>query len=384
MTLSAPRYANWWSRIILAGQFDRQFIVPCAPRPAVRLGMQWLESRVLRPRLDDIELRQPVFVVGLHRSGTTMLQDVICSLPGVAYINNVMNVYPDSPCAADWVRKRFELDISGERYLGDGVPVSGGTPNEGVSFWRRWLDENPYDYSYIEQSADRFSPERRQQIFDDIRRVLWCFRPARSRFFCKNPCLTPHVTLLAELFPDAKILHVVRDPRDCVPSMIKFYQRNCEQLERIRRSGGHGVYDVEPFMPYARLPRLREYVEEYGADSVEAVARLWRDGVDWIHDRRKQLNSFMEVRYESVIADPETELKRILEFCEFDWDAAIPELQRQVRAIRPVRRRIDDDQTARITEICAESMQRLGYGELTDPATDFLSDGRRNKLLNTG
>jgi hypothetical protein len=364
-TSAAPRYANWWSRLILAGQFDRQFIVPCEPKPAVKAGLRWLEAW-LRPRLESVEIRRPIFLVGLHRSGTTMVQDAICGLPEVAYVTNVMNVYPESPCAAEWVRRRCRLDISGERYLADGVTVSGGTPNEAVNFWRRWLDEDPYDIRYVERTAEELTPERRQLMRDDIRRVLWSFRPAASRFFCKNPCLTPHVALLAELFPDARILHVVRDPRDCVPSLVRFFHRNREQLDQIRRTGRHGVYDTQPFMPYARWPRLTEYVERFGADSVQTAARLWCDGVEWVHERRDRLGHFWEVRYEDIVADPESQLRAILDFCELDVQSAGATYRQHVESIRSPARSIDRDTEALIEDLCAKPMRRLGYATTSD------------------
>ena len=195
-----------------------------------------------------------------------MVQDLICSLPEIGYITNVMNVYPDALCAAEMVRRHCRLDITGERYLADGVQVNGGSPNEGVALWQRWLNEDRYDLRYVEQRRETFGEPSVARLCDDIRRVLWCFeKPGFARFFCKNPCLTPHVALLAELFPDAKFLHIVRDPRHCANSMVKLYRLTQQQLERIRACGRHGVYDTQPYMPFPRFPKLAEYVNSFGA-----------------------------------------------------------------------------------------------------------------------
>lgn len=360
-TAATPRYANWWSRLILAGQFERQFIVPCQPRPAVTAAMRWLQDCVLRPQLSNLEIRKPIFLVGLHRSGTTLVQDLLCSLPQVGYVTNVMNVYPDAPCAAEWVRRRLRLDIAGERYLADGVPVDGGTPNEAVSFWRRWLQEDPYDIQYVEQRLEAWSSERWRNMQDDLRRILWCHRPDGQRFFCKNPCLTPHVEFLAARFPDALILHVVRDPRDCARSMVTFHRRTQEQLERIRRTGRHGVYDDRPFVPFPRFPRLAEYVATFGPDDLRTTASLWRDGVNWLHERRDRLPQFLEVRYEDLLADPESELQRILAFCELDADRAGPQFRARLQAVRSLPPRPPRDDDRLIEDLCAAPMQRLGY-----------------------
>lgn len=363
-----PQYANWWSRIILAGQFERQFIVPCTPHPAVRALIRSIERGILHPRLDGIEIHKPIFLVGLHRSGTTMVQDLICSLPQAAYITNVMNAYPDALCAAELVRRYCRLDITGERYLADGVQVNGGTPNEGVALWQRWLNEDPHDWRSVELRRDDLGESRIARLFDDLRRVLWCFRPHATRFFCKNPCLLPHVEMLAELFPDAKFLHVVRDPRDCANSMVKLYRLTQQQLDRIRSRGRHGVYDAQPFMPFPRLPRLAEYVESFGADDVRTTAALWRDGVKRLHDAKSKLGAYLEVRYEDIVVDPEFALRRILEFCELDAPPDGALYFQKLRSVVRAPRSASYGQFDIIESICGNEMRRLGYATTLPPA----------------
>jgi len=358
---TAPKYANWWSRLILAGQFERQFMVPSAPKPAVREMMRLVERVVLRPRLSDIAVRQPIFLVGLHRSGTTMVQDLLCSLPEVAYITNVMNVYPDALCGAEFVRRALRIDVTGERYLADGVIVNGGSPNEGVALWQRWLREDPYDCHYVERRASDLGDAQIARISDDLRRVLWCFRPYATRLFNKNPCLTPHVLLLAGLFPEAKFLHVVRDPRDCAPSMGKLYRLTQQQLAHIRATGGHGLYDQHDFMPFPRLPRLAEYVAAFGPDDLRTTASLWRDGVNWLHAARDRLPAYLEVRYEDIVADPQPMLCRILEFCELPMPQENAAFTRKLAEVgRTAKPRAAGDAEL-IEDICGEAMQRLGY-----------------------
>jgi hypothetical protein len=356
-----PRYANWWSRILLAGQFERQFIVPCTPHPMVRTLMRGIERGLIRPRPDGIEIRKPIFLVGLHRSGTTMVQDLICSLPEVGYITNVMNVYPESLCAAEMVRRHCRLDITGERYLADGVQVHGGTPNEGVALWQRWLDEEPYDCRYVEHRRDTLGEARVDRLFRDLRCVLWCFRPRANRFFCKNPCLTPHVLLLAELFPDARFLHIVRDPRNVANSMVRLYRLTQQQLQRIRAHGRHGVYDNQPYMPFPRFSRLVEYVDSFGADDIRTSAALWRDGVNWLQAARPQLGAFLEVRYEDIVADPALQMQHILEFCELDIPPGETQFAQKLREVKHAAPRTDYDRFDVIEDICRDEMQRLGY-----------------------
>lgn len=53
---------------------------------------------------------------------------------------------------------------------------------------------------------------------DAAERIYWAFmrkiKPSASRWGDKNNFYTGHVRLLADLFPEAQFLHIVRDPRD--------------------------------------------------------------------------------------------------------------------------------------------------------------------------
>ena len=41
----------------------------------------------------------------------------------------------------------------------------------------------------------------------------------------KSPGIIPYLPLVNELFPDAKFVHLVRDPRQCSNSMIKLTRK---------------------------------------------------------------------------------------------------------------------------------------------------------------
>ncbi|HID23603.1 MAG TPA: hypothetical protein EYP14_14560, partial [Planctomycetaceae bacterium] len=145
-------------------------------------------------------------------------------------------------------------------------------------------------------------------------------------------------------------------------SMVKLYRREQAQLDFIRRTGGHGVYDDRPFISFPRLPRLKEYVETYGPDSIETTARLWNDAINEVHQVRDQLPAFCELRFEDFVQSPREHIERLLEFCE------LPPIGRKHapfwEQLRRVRRPSSHRSYAhfdRITEICRENLQRYGY-----------------------
>ena len=98
--------------------------------------------------------------------------------------------------------------------------------------------------------------------------------PGATHVVERTPLHALHASLIAELYPDAGVVHVIRDGRDVALSMM-------------RRTW-------------------------WGPDSVAEAAREWSDCV---RDGRGAvgLDRYLEVRYEEMVADPEPQVARIFE-----------------------------------------------------------------------
>jgi hypothetical protein len=101
----AVEFPNLWSRLLLQRGFHKQFIVPGSAPRLMRWFLAFVERCLLQVDTRGIEVRKPIFLLGLHRSGTTMLQDLLCSLPEMSYITNRMSVHPEHICAVEEVAR---------------------------------------------------------------------------------------------------------------------------------------------------------------------------------------------------------------------------------------------------------------------------------------
>jgi hypothetical protein len=353
-------YGSLLSRLVSQSVFENQWVLPVPPPRPVRW---WLERRERRLGVDltGIRVDRPVFILSLPRSGSSMLQDILCSHPEAAFITNMMYHFPTCMCAAERFRRSAALHVRGERYLGDSVMVECGTPADPVGTWSAWLRLNPYDLDYRELRLADVAPADAERIRTDIRRVLWCFGPPPRRFVCKTPALLPHALLLAELFPDARFLHLVRDPRPNANSMLKLHRLTEEQRLRIRRRHGRRMRLDRPLVPYPRLPRLREYVERFGADDIRTPAHLWDDAARYMAERRTRLPSWHEVRYEDLVARPRESLEAILEFCGLAGPPAGTSFWERVGQVGQIRHRNDYGAYEEVAAICRETMSWHGY-----------------------
>jgi hypothetical protein len=96
-----------------------------------------------------------------------------------------------------------------------------------------------------------------------------------------------HIPLLANLFPESTFVHVIRDGHDVALS-------------------------------------LRD-IEEWGPSRVPGTAKYWVEHVEAGRDAGAALgpSRYLEVRYETLIAEPERVLRSVCEFVDLPFDAGM-------------------------------------------------------------
>ena len=357
------RYNNLLSRILLKREAEKQFTMPPKPPKAIESFLTWYEKHFMNIDLSQIKIDRPIFMIGLPRSGTSMTQDIICTHPHVAYVSNMMNALRNTMCAADHFRKKLNLGFRGERFLKDSVEVDLGTPSDAIGFWAELGKYDLYNLDYVERKIEDFTEQEIDKMKDQIKRVLWCFGGhPHLRFYQKNPGLTTSVSLLNAVFPDAKFIHLVRDPRMTVNSYLKLYKKEKEQLDRILAMGNHGHMDNGPFIPYLRLPKTKENIEKYGLEDIRTPAHVWNDTISWLDEKKNGLGSFFEIRYEDILENPEDALKKIFEFMELPLiEENNQDFLEKIKQVGTIQHKNDYGNFEMIEEICRDNMKKYGY-----------------------
>ena len=137
-------------------------------------------------------------------------------------------------------------------------------------------------------------------------------REGKRRWGDKTPGHVLYMPDLAELFPEARFIHLIRDGRAVAASVRHL-----------------------PFVP--------------GDGSIEAIARDWRDRVVAGRTAGETLMQYREVRYERLVTEPEAVLRELSEFLEIEFDDSM--LRAHERA------------GARLRQLPA--VRRLGDGTIT-------------------
>jgi Sulfotransferase family len=208
------------------------------------------------------------FVVGVPRSGTTLLRLMLDAHPEMAI-----------PPETYFVTNLIEA--------ADGGAGADQLANVLVSH-RRWSD---LELDEGELRA-RLAAHGRPSGGDAIRTVfgLYAEKRGKARWGDKTPAYLTNIGEIGAALPEARFVHIIRDGRDVALSILAMPER-----DRPMRN----------------------------PDSAELVAARWRKRIGRARDQARGLPHYMELHYEELVRDPEPSLRRVSEFVELEF---VPEM----------------------------------------------------------
>ncbi|MEQ8177720.1 MAG: sulfotransferase [Amphiplicatus sp.] len=192
-----------------------------------------MESRL--PAAD--EMAPPVFILGHWRSGTTHLYNIMAKSGAFGFVPPVATGLPwDLFGLAKAFNPLLERALPEHRYI-DNIPVTPDSPQEdeiavanmsdlsfyhGIYFPRAFADLVPRGLFF-----DGCKPEEVkawQERFVYLMRKLYLHQGGKP-LLIKNPVYTGRLAMLRRMFPDAKFVHIHRNPYDVFVSMRNFYKK---------------------------------------------------------------------------------------------------------------------------------------------------------------
>lgn len=206
-------------------------------RPSVQLAAADMEDGMFARDIAGVPLDRPVFVTSLPRAGTTVLLTALAQARDLA-----AHTYRDMPFVMApllWSRLSGGFRKSGtlgERAHGDGVEVGYDSPEafEEVVWKTFWPDHYTADGIALWDAGDRdaggeaFLARHMRKIV-----ALRCGPDApRGRYISKNNANIARLPLIAEVFPDARIVVPVRAPLEHAASLLRQHLNFLDQHAR--------------------------------------------------------------------------------------------------------------------------------------------------------
>ena len=207
--------------------------------------------------------RPAPFVVGMNRSGTTLLRMMLDAHPQ-------LTIPPETHFVPDLIKLAREGAATPEGLLK--VIVS----------QREWGDFGISEDELLERFRALGTPDADAAIRAFFE--AYAERVGKPRWGDKTPRYVTRMRLIEEALPEAHFVHVIRDGRDVALSV--------------------------------RDRTVKDY-------TVERVAQRWKEKVSKARRDAPLLRHYMELRYEDLVLDPEAALRRISEFAELPYDDAM-------------------------------------------------------------
>jgi hypothetical protein len=230
---------------------------------------------------------RPIFVVGCPRSGTTMLQLMLHSHPRIAI-----------PPETRFVVTAYEL----RREFGD---LERPASRRALAQWivdrpqTKFLDLGLDPGSITEEIIS--GPPTLGTALGTVFQA-YARRFGKPRWGDKRPTYIQHLDGLLRLFPDAQVVHLIRDGRDCVASLkeVSWYKRD-----------------------------------------VFHAAATWNQAIDLGRRAEARLgpNSYHQLQYEHLVEDPDGELRGLCAFLGEDYDPRMTQPQRLAGTVVPAQKR---------------------------------------------
>ncbi|MBC8123129.1 MAG: sulfotransferase [Gemmatimonadaceae bacterium] len=323
--------------------------------PVLGAPMLWFEQAFFDQGLEQIKIDRPIFIVGCHRSGTTVLYETLAKHPDLVYFTNGSSLSPHTPILINRL-----MDLMGkrapqvERFVKDGLTVSYATPSEGIRIWELYAPEGG-DYCLDETHAN---PKMEQYLKLAIKKHLKHFNG--KRFLNKNPDNSVRMRYLNKLFPDARFIHIVRDGRAVCNSLLKFREAAAEFFGPEHRHATNGV----------KVKAWSDIEQYWRTDPAYAAGLVWREVMETVERDSKFItpDRYLEFRYEDFVAAPMDYLEKISRFSELRWDKDTERAFAQEAGKLNLggrndawKKRLKDNDLERLMEIIGPKMREYQY-----------------------
>lgn len=295
--------------------------------------------------------KPPVFVIGHWRTGTTLLHELLIRDTRFGFPDMQDCFNPHHALLTNQFFKRYGGWMLPDKRPMDNMPFGWERPQEDefalallglpstytdFAFPRR----TPADAGALDLSG--LSPAelaKWKRVF--VRFLKEVTLRTGKRLVLKSPPHTARVPVLLELFPDAKFVHIVRDPRAVFPSTVNLWKSMARH---------HGLQ--APTFAGVEEKVLREFRTIY--DRLEEARPLFKPG------------QFAELCYEELVRDPVGEVGKVYAALDLGgYDAVRPrieEYRRQNANYETNKYDLTDAQLATVEDRWGDVIRRYGYG----------------------
>jgi hypothetical protein len=246
------------------------------------------------PEIEAEDIKEPVFIIGLARSGTTILQDVMSYDPQFRSVRKWEALFPAPPPVAE----TYDTDSRIAKAQGIAEVVYAISPEwkkmhgwdgnqavEDIEFtypaflsevWPLGFQIPSWEKYFAEQDVSHHFAWHRKTL----KYLQWKYK--RPHWLLKNPTHLPRLPQLLEFYPDAKFIFTHRDPI----------------------TSGDSVVSVQGAIYYWRTddPWGGNVIAEWVL--ADNRAEMWDRVIQWIENGTIKADAYTNFRYHEFMQSP--------------------------------------------------------------------------------
>ncbi len=339
----------------------------------IKLGN--FETALLKYDMAGVEVRNPIYICGLARSGSTILLETLASLP-----DTVTHRYQDFPFLFTpyWWHLLLTLPFNRsvektERAHGDGILVSPQSPEAMEEMlWMAF-----FRYLHKELTSEILdenisNPDFEAFYKDHIRKLLHAHK--KPCYVSKGNYNISRMAYIQRMFPDARFIIPIRDPVTHVESLLRQHKRFTEagkadpRVVRHMSIAGHFEFGLNRKAVHmgdeAKLKAIRSAWND--GDDIRGFALQWDMTYRFIYNQmltNKTLGkACLVIPFENLCTSPQEALTHMLEHCDMKADDAwLNTRAANIKQPDYYTSNLSPEDKKSIQDICKDTAELFGY-----------------------
>jgi hypothetical protein len=296
-----------------------------------------------------LDASKPLIIIGTGRCGSTMFHRLFAYHPNAVWLTRTAMLRPDRPRA-----NRRAMQIMDKPFLVDSLGAFIGTrlwklarPVEGYRFWEY------HCRGFTDTCRDLVREDVTRRMKMSVRKFLSETLTSRRTHLVLKLTNWSRIGFMREIFPDAKFLHIYRDPRAVVNSWLNV-------------DWWGGWRGPQNWLRGELTHAQRQSWERYGRSYVILAAIEWEILMSNYACAAQTLppEDYMEISYEALCRDPITTLNQVQAFAGLppstQFDAKIKSLKLR-SANDKWKKDLTEAQHEMLCEYLQSSLAHYGY-----------------------
>ncbi len=235
----------------------------------------------------------PIFIVGLHRTGSTLLKNMLNNNPEICMLPDELHLWTIYPWEIDIHTFWYKGTIKNKKHIDDCLNFLFSKQMSGA-FWKKYLVEEGITK---EEILEALYNKKGLTCIDIATQIFIIYKNKickKKLWGAKYPVHIAGLKLLEKWYPNGKIIHLTRDPRAI------YISKSNDEASRRRKKEHHYL------ATFYNLFLIFLISFEYRISAIQ-------------HKKYNGRDNYILIKYEDLVSNPQSTIKEICDFLELPY-----------------------------------------------------------------